>query len=96
MSTATRAAALQVSTLRKGQTKVQLSAHEPDQMCKRCLDLFLDTHPESPATEVVMKVVGQVVCRVAERLVKKVVNTCTSLRTTQLTRTFTTLKLTSP
>jgi len=64
-----------------------LSAHEPEQMCKRCLELF----PASQATEVVRKVVRKVIIRVVRRLIRKVITTCTSLRTTLRMRRLTSL-----
>src|SRR5438132_407956 len=83
----TTAAGLQVSTLRRGQTKVQLSARERGQMCQRSIDM----HPASQATEVVRKVVRKVIIKVVRRLIRKVITTCTSLRTTLRMRRLTSL-----
>src|SRR5216684_386295 len=51
-------------------------------MCQRSIDLY----PASQATEVVSKVVRRVVRRLISCLIKKVISTCTSSRTTLLTK----------
>src|SRR2546426_11312883 len=51
-------------------------------MCQRCLELFA----ASQATEVVRKVVRKVISKVVRHLIRKVITTCTSFRTTLLTR----------